>query len=131
MSLCDIFPDDPSCATPEPEPEPEEPEEEEPIEDDTTNEVEDEDEGDAGEEDLDQEAAKEVKGESWLARAYTLRKLRKMADRDPFMAQIAYLMTAGGVAMNLSLHMFKWTSSTDAKNSYKKGEMKSGDTNWW
>ena len=86
MSLCDIFPDDPSCATPEPEPEPEEPEEEEPIEDDTTNEVEDEDEGDAGEEDLDQEAAKEVKGESWLARAYTLRKLRKMADRDPFMA---------------------------------------------
>ena len=40
-------------------------------------------------------------------------------------------MTAGGVAMNLSLHMFKWTSSTTSKNSYKKGEMKSGDTNWW
>ena len=89
MSLCDIFPDDPSCAPPpESDPDPVDPEEEEPIEDDTTNEVEDEDEGegDAEEEDLDQEAAKEVKGESWLARAYTLRKLRKMADKDPFMA---------------------------------------------
>jgi len=34
MSLCDIFPDDPSCAAPEPEPqpEPETPTEEEPVE---------------------------------------------------------------------------------------------------
>ena len=87
MSLCDIFPDDPSCAPPEPEePEPQDPVEEDPVEEDTTADVEDEDEDGAAEEELDQEVAKEVKGESWLARAYTLRKLRKMGDKDPFMA---------------------------------------------
>jgi hypothetical protein len=54
-----------------------------------------------------------------------------MASRDPFMAQVTYLMTALGVAVNYSLHSFVWHSSTASKDPYTQGEMKSGDTNLW
>ena len=40
-------------------------------------------------------------------------------------------MYAGGTALNYALHSFVWHSSTASKDDYKKGEMKSGDTNWW
>ena len=72
MSLCDIFPDDPSCAAPEPEPqpEPEQPDseiEDEEVEDDVGEEeaVEGE-EGDAGAEAL-AEVTKQLEG--WDATA--------------------------------------------------------------
>ena len=148
MSLCDIFPDDPSCtAEPETPAEPEDP---------NTGISDDEGEGDQG---TGQEADDDGKGvtddaveeaEDMLERAEErgeitetekrvfdavlevtkwdrLKQLSMFADMSPFGSNLAYFMVAGGAAFNAFQYGMRYRSKSTYYDDAKIGT----DTNWW
>jgi len=124
MSLCDIFPDDPSCAAPEPEPqpEPETPTEEEPVEEEGGEEEEGEPEGEVTEvEKRVFDAILEVTKWSHL------KQLSMFAGLSPFMSNLGYTMVAGAMAGGYAMDAFRYRSASD----YYDGAKADSFTNWW
>ena len=129
MSLCDIFPDDPSCAAPEPEPqpEPEEPEEEDPEEEE------------GGEEEGGEEEEAEPEGEVTetekrvfdaileVTKWSHLKQLSMFAGLSPFMSNLGYTMVAGAMAGGYAMDAFRYRSASD----YYDGAKGTNFTNWW
>ena len=132
--ICEIFPEDPSCAVEEPV--------EEVVVDEGAGEADAEGEGEMAEDDAEGEEMKgeEMDGEmdgkkdrspkdanGWIKKQGANAELLGFTTRDPMMANISYLMTAGGSAFYLLADQFLWHE----EDGYKAGELKSGDTNWW
>ena len=129
MSLCDIFPDDPSCQAPEPEPqpEPEEPEEEDPEEEE------------GGEEEGGEEEEAEPEGEVTetekrvfdaileVTKWSHLKQLSMFAGLSPFMSNLGYTMVAGAMAGGYAMDAFRYRSASDYYDGAKSDNM----TNWW
>ena len=124
-SLCDIFPDDPSCAAPEPEPQPEpEPtaEESEP-EEEVVEEGGEEGEGE-GEEGAEEEA--EVKVQEFGAAAeaavkdwWFVRSVSGYAMLNPMQAHIALGMGALSYGMSGLLEAIRYRSDSKYYDNYK------------
>ena len=125
-SLCDIFPDDPSCAAPEPEPTPEpEPEvEESEPEEEVVDEEGGEEEGAEGEEGAEEEA--EVKVQEFGAAAeaavkdwWFVRAVSGYAMINPMQAHIALGMGALSYGMSGLLEVIRYRSDSKYYDSYK------------
>merc|ERR1719232_37907 len=128
MSLCDIFPDDPSCA-PEPEPTPDP--EPEPVDE----EVEEDAEGGEGEEDAEAEEKEEISDTEKrvfdavleIAKWEHIKQLSNFAQLSPLMSNIGYFLAAGGYAGALLMQGIRYRSASDYYDGAKIGT----DTNWW
>ena len=135
--ICEIFPEDPSCAV-------EEPVEEVVVDDEGTGEADAEGEGEGemaegdaeGEEMKGEEMDGEMNGKKdwgpkdangWIKKQGADAELMGFANRDPMGANMTYLMTSGSAAFYLLADQFLWHE----EDGYKAGELKSGDTNWW
>jgi len=119
---CDIFPEDPTCATPE-----EEVVVDEVVVDEETN------TGDAAEGDNEEADAEEMDGEmmeemeedmmekmekmDWNMKPSEMwmkaGELMRFASIDPFMGEITYLMVAIGVTTSTALDLFRYKSDKD------------------
>ena len=125
MSLCDIFPDDPSCATPEPEPqpEPEQPDEDDIEEEEVDEEVADEEAEEGGEEDADATALAEVNKqlEGWDATARFI-ELTHYATIKTTTAQIVYLASGIVVSGWTALQLFRYTARKDYWKTARVGD---------
>jgi hypothetical protein len=135
MSLCDIFPDDPSCAVAEPEPVPEP----EPA---VTEVTEGGEEGgeETGEGAGEGDAEAEEKGEEIsdvekrvfdsvleVAKWEHIKQLREYAALSPFNTNLTLLMTAAGMAGTYANYALRYRSKSDYYDGAKIGT----DTNWW
>ena len=130
MSLCDIFPDDPSCA---PEPEPVVDVEPEPVDEEV------EEDADAGEEEEGEEVEAEEKeeisdGEKRVFDAILevtkwehIKQLSNFAQLSPLMSNIGYFLAAGGYAGGMLMQGIRYRSASDYYDGVKIGT----DTNWW
>mmetsp|Transcript_42192 Transcript_42192/g.55587 ORF Transcript_42192/g.55587 Transcript_42192/m.55587 type:complete len:334 (-) Transcript_42192:325-1326(-) len=137
MSLCDIFPDDPSCTagppddtpvddTPTKDPVTDGDEGEDDVEDGDGEEPVDE-EGEEGEGDAEAEGKMDGDKDGWADRQATLRETSEYAWKDPTGAQIAYFVTALSTSLDIAIAMFKHHEDGE----FKAGEIKKGDTNFW
>ena len=134
MSLCDIFPDDPSCAAPEPEPTPEPV-----VEEDTEEGGEEAEEGaeEAGEGEGDAEAEEKEEISDSDKRVFDailevskwdhIMQLRDYANLSPFMTNLTLLGAAWGAAFSYGNYAFRYRSASDYYDAAKIGT----DTNWW
>ena len=128
MSLCDIFPDDPSCAAPEPEPQPdpepeveesggeEEVEEEEGGEE--AGEGEEAEEGDEGEAEVKVqeygEAASAAVGDWWFVKSVS-----GYAMLNPMQAHIALGVGALGYGMSGLMQIIRYRSDSKYYDTFK------------
>ena len=127
MSLCDIFPDDPSCAPPEPEPQPDpEPEDEESEpEDEVVDEEGGEEEAEGeGEEGGEEEAEEKVQEFGAAAEAavkdwWFVRAVSGYAMINPMQDHIALGMGALSYGMSGLLEVIRYRSDSKFYDSYK------------
>ena len=128
-SLCDIFPDDPSCAPPEPEPQPDpEPEDEDPEPEDETGGDEGEgEEGEAegeGEEGGEEEAEAKVQEFGAAAEAavkdwWFVRAVSGYAMINPMQAHIALGMGALSYGVSGLMEVIRYRSDSKYYDGYK------------
>ena len=129
MSICEIFPNDPSCAVEEPVAEVAPVEE---VVEDADTDVE-EDAGMEGEEGAEEDAEPEEKGDSSAAAAtavadWTLIKdMASFADLNPVMAHLSMAGGAAWLAGNSALMVFRYQTKTDY---FKNGEI-GDEINFW
>lgn len=138
-ALCDVFPDDPSCAAPEPEPQPEP---EDPIDDTQDDPVDDDAGEDAGEGEEDAEPEEKMSGDErrfWdvlpaVAEWSNVKDLSTLAMLSPMTAHLTY----GGVATGFALSGFfeglryrKDVTISGVKFEYYTSGKVNNGTNWW
>jgi len=129
MSICEIFPDDPSCAVAVVD----EPVVDEPTAvgaDDATMADEEPamvEEGEEGADEMPMEKMDDGAWKKWLGGVGKEQGTLELAGRDPMGAQLGYLITAGTMSFYLLADQFLWHDD----DAYKAGEFTKGDTNWW
>ena len=121
MSLCDFFPDDPSCAPVGEEeviigPVEEEDNVEEPFDDEVAVD-------DAGEDG----PSRRRTGGSWAEEMANVEGLSKIAMASPMAGNLAYLSVGLINTVEIALGLFRYSE----KDQYKAGLITSGQPNWW
>ena len=122
-SLCDIFPDDPSCAPPEPEPVPEPEPEVEDVDEEVAEDDAAEDEGaeDEGAEDAEAEMAVEKPALAGWAATKQFIDLMERTSISTFSGQVYYEVAALAVAGWTALQLFRYTARTNYWTNTKTG----------